>query len=93
MLAREQERALAQLEATRRIHEIGQHQEAVLPVCRPLLLRKISAHDAPAPPRWRESSAAVQAVARLLSPASDASTAALSVLSQVNSGSSRPKWP
>ena len=93
VLAREQERALAKLEASRRIREIGQHEEAVLPVCRLLFRRKVSAHDAPAPLRWRESSAAVQAVARLLSPASDASTAALSVFSQVNSGSSRPKWP
>jgi hypothetical protein len=93
MFAREQERAFAQLEASLRIDEIRQHQEAVPAVCGPLLLRKISAHDAPAPCCWRESSAALQAVARVLRPASAASTAALSVRSQVNSVSSRPKWP
>ncbi len=51
VLAREQERALAKREASRCIREVGQHEEAVLPVSRLLSRRKISAHDDPAPPR------------------------------------------
>ena len=34
-----------------------------------------------------------QATAAILTPASAASACALSIASQVNSGSSRPKWP
>gem|GEM_PF-5013662 len=40
---------------------------------------------------WRDAEG--QAATAFLTPASAASASALSVFSQVNSGSSRPKWP
>src|SRR5688572_13217415 len=50
VLARKEERALAKLEAARRIRETGQHEEAVAVVVRLLLIRKIRAHGSRRPP-------------------------------------------